>query len=231
MAPVRSMVPAGSRPGRACCRGRPLDGRAAEAQRAGLRVRVPARVPSGNEPVQPTEGISSPFGFVNGEYVFELGGSGHDGAPHWNSTILSHAFYLAIEGGTHRTSGITVDGVGGERRPEIERIFFRAMTHLMSAARSFRIAAAVIRQSAADLAASSDAERAVDEALRAVGLAPEAFRSKVRWSGGDARVEIQAGASPGGSAGVVAKTEIGELGCQLGCQTAFSPTAGSRFCL
>jgi len=115
----------------------------------------------------------SPFAFVNGEYVFELGGTGHYGGAHWNSTILSHAFYLAIEGGTHRTSGMTVDGVGGERRPEIERIFFRAMTHLMPAAGSFEIAAAVIRQSAADLAPGSDAERAVDEALRAVGLAPE----------------------------------------------------------
>ena len=119
----------------------------------------------------------SPFVFVNGEFAFELGGSGYGGS-HWNSTILSHAFYLAIEGGTHRTSGMTVDGVGGERRAEIERIFFRAMTHLMPAAGSFGIAAAVIRQSAADLAAGGDAERAVDEALRAVGLAPEVFEAR-----------------------------------------------------
>ena len=116
--------------------------------------------------------IFSPFVFVNGEFAFELGGYGYGGS-HWNSTILSHAFYLAIEGGTHRTSGMTVDGVGGERRAEIERIFFRAMTHLMPAAGSFRIAAAVIRQSAADLAPGSDAKRAVDQALRAVGLPPE----------------------------------------------------------
>ena len=108
---------------------------------------------------------------MNGQFAFELGGYGYGGS-HWNSTILSHAFYLAIEGGTHRTSGMTVDGVGGERRAEIERIFFRAMTHLMPAAGSFRMAAAVIRQSAADLAPDSDAEQAVDQALRAVGLEP-----------------------------------------------------------
>ena len=114
----------------------------------------------------------SPFVFVDGQFVFELGGYGYGGS-HWNSTILSHAFYLAIEGGTHRTSGMTVDGVGGERRAEIERIFFRAMTHLMPAAGSFRMAAAVIRQSAADLAAGSDAEQAVEQALCAVGLDPE----------------------------------------------------------
>ena len=38
-------------------------------------------------------------------------------------------------------------------------------------------------------------------------------------------------AHEGGPAGVVAKTEIRELGCQLGCQTAFSSSVGSRFCL
>ncbi len=118
--------------------------------------------------------VFSPLVFVNGEVVFELSEPGYGGS-HWNSTILSHAFYLAIEGGTHRTSGMTVDGVGGERRAEIERVFFRAMTHLMPAAGSFGIAAAVIRQSAADLAPGSDVERAVDQALRAVGLGPEVF--------------------------------------------------------
>ena len=120
----------------------------------------------------------SPFVFVNGEHVFELGVVIGYGGSHWNSTILSHAFYLAIEGGTHRTSGMTVDGVGGERRAEIERIFFRAMTHLMPAAGSLRTASAVIRQSAADLAPGSDAERAVDEALRAVGLPPAVLEAR-----------------------------------------------------
>ena len=28
---------------------------------------------------------------------------------HWNSTILSHAFYLAVEGGRNRTTGLTVE--------------------------------------------------------------------------------------------------------------------------
>ena len=84
--------------------------------------------------------------------------------------ILSHAFYLAIEGGSNRTTGRTVQGVGGVGRGEVERIFLRAMTDLMPAATSFPIAAAVIRQSAADLAAGSAAQHAIDQALRAVGL-------------------------------------------------------------
>ena len=111
--------------------------------------------------------------FVRGEYFGTLRDDRFGyGGDHWNSLILSHAFYLAIEGGTHRTSGMTVDGVGGANREEIERIFFRAMRDLMPAMATLPIAATVIRQSAADLAPGSDAQRAIDEALRAVGLGP-----------------------------------------------------------
>ena len=67
---------------------------------------------------------------------------------------------------------MTVDGVGGANRAEIERIFFRAMRDLMPAMATLPIAAALIRQSAADLAPGSDAQRAIDQALRAVGLRP-----------------------------------------------------------
>ena len=115
----------------------------------------------------------SGFIFVDGEYFghFSDGSFGYGGS-HWNSLILSHAFYLAIEGGTHATSGVTVEGVGGANRAEMERIFFRAMTDLMPSASALPIAAAVILQSAADLAPGGDAQRAVEQALRAVGLIP-----------------------------------------------------------
>ena len=117
----------------------------------------------------------SGFLFVGGRYFgrFRDGFFGY-GGEHWNSLILSHAFYLSIEGGTHGTSGATVAGVGDANRAEMERIFFRAMSDLMPAATALPIAAAVIRQSAADLAAGGDAQRAVDEALSAVGLPPPA---------------------------------------------------------
>ena len=111
--------------------------------------------------------------FVRGEYFGTLRNDEFGyGGDHWNSLILSHAFYLAVEGGSHRTSGMTVDGVGGANRAEIEHIFFRAMRDLMPAMASLPDAAALIRQSAADLAPGSEAERAIDQALRAVGLAP-----------------------------------------------------------
>ena len=111
--------------------------------------------------------------FVRGEYLGTLRNDEFGyGGDHWNSLILSHAFYLAVEGGTHRSSGMTVEGGGEANRAEIERIFFRAMRDLMPAMATLPLAAALLRQSAADVAPGSDAERAIDQALRAVGLAP-----------------------------------------------------------
>ena len=93
------------------------------------------------------------------------------GAVHWNATILAHAFYLAIEGGQNATSGLTVQGVGGENREQIERVFFRAMTQIMPSFPDFSIAAAVLCQSARDLfGVNSTVSIAVDQALSAVGL-------------------------------------------------------------
>ena len=37
---------------------------------------------------------------------------GDNGGVHTNSGIPNHAFFLAIEGGTNRTSGVSVQGVG-----------------------------------------------------------------------------------------------------------------------
>jgi Zn-dependent metalloprotease len=111
----------------------------------------------------------SGFTFVDGRFVGDSGGCCY-GGEHWNSLILSHAFYLAIEGGRHRASAVEVNGVGSANRAEVERIFFRALTDLMPAATSLPQAADAIRQSAADLAAGSAAQRSVDQALHAVGL-------------------------------------------------------------
>ena len=111
---------------------------------------------------------------VEGQILIAFGCD--NGGVHWNSTILSHAFYLAIEGGQNRTTGRTVQGVGAldsANRHDVERAFFRstAMTHLMPARTTFPLTAAVIRQSAVDLfGVGSAIHRAVDQALYAVGL-------------------------------------------------------------
>ena len=109
--------------------------------------------------------------FVGGTYVETLSGGGY-GASHWNSLILSHAYYLAIEGGTNAATGLNVVGAGAENRRQIEQVFFRALAVLMPGETSLPQAADVIRQSAADLAPGGTVQRAIEEALRAVGLPP-----------------------------------------------------------
>jgi len=131
----------------------------------------PPRIDAVEEEEDEVEQEYSRFVFVNGRFAFSLGQYGY-GGEHWNSTILSHAFYLAIEGGTNRTTGLSVQGVGDAGRAEVERIFFRAMTDLMPAATSLPHAAEAIRQAAADLSPGGEAQRAVAQALIAVGLPP-----------------------------------------------------------
>lgn len=53
-------------------------------------------------------------------------GTADNGGVRTNSTIVSHAYYLAIEGGTNRTSGLPVEGVGRAHRDQIEKAFSRA---------------------------------------------------------------------------------------------------------
>ena len=93
------------------------------------------------------------------------------GGVHINMTILGHAFYLAVEGGTNATSGLHVQGVGGANRAQIEQAFFRGMTVLMPNAPSMPVAARAVHQAAVDLfGAPSAAAQAVAQAMAAVGL-------------------------------------------------------------
>ena len=111
-----------------------------------------------------------PLAFVNGQFVGALPSTDVGGA-HWNSTLLSHAFHLAIEGGRNATTGRSVTGGGRQTADAVEQVYFRAMTELMPAYPDFAIAAAVIRQAAVDLfGAGSGVHTAVHQALRAVGL-------------------------------------------------------------
>jgi len=88
-----------------------------------------------------------------------------------NSTIVSHAFYLAVEGGKNVTSGMAVEGVGPARRDQIERVFHRAFVYMLPPAASFETARAATTQSARDLfGAGSSVERAVIQAWAAVGV-------------------------------------------------------------
>jgi bacillolysin len=104
-------------------------------------------------------------------YSIRFTGTTDNGGVHINSGISNHAFYLAIEGGTNRTSGITVQGVGAANRAQIETVFYRAVTQLLPASASFSMARAATIQAARDLfGTGSAAERAVTEAWTAVGV-------------------------------------------------------------
>ena len=93
------------------------------------------------------------------------------GGVHINMTILGHAFYLAVEGGTNATSGLGVQGVGGAHRAQIEQAFFRGMTVLMPNAPSMPVAARAVYQAAVDLfGVTSAAAQAIAQAMVAVGL-------------------------------------------------------------
>ena len=93
------------------------------------------------------------------------------GGVHINSGIGNQAFYLAIEGGTNRTSGLGVQGVGAANRDQIEKIMYRAFTQLMPSDATYSTARAATIQAANDLyGASSAAVRAITQAWTAVGV-------------------------------------------------------------
>lgn len=104
-------------------------------------------------------------------YSLRFLGDADNGGVHTNSLIPGHAFYLAIEGGVNRVSGLAVAGVGAQNRDQIEQVFFRAFTVLLTRTADFAAARVATIQSARDLyGANSPAERAVTQAWTAVGV-------------------------------------------------------------
>ncbi|HEU4691083.1 MAG TPA: M4 family metallopeptidase [Vicinamibacterales bacterium] len=104
-------------------------------------------------------------------YSIRYTGSEDEGGVHINSSIANHAFYLAIEGGRHRLSGVTVQGVGSANREQIEKAFYRAFVFLLPASANFSMARATTIQAARDLyGANSAAATAITQAWTAVGV-------------------------------------------------------------
>jgi Zn-dependent metalloprotease len=93
------------------------------------------------------------------------------GGVHTNSLIITHAYYLAVEGGTNRVSRLRVEGVGAAQREKIEKAFFRAFTRILTPAARFSDARAATIQSARDLYGANDPTvRALTQAWDAVGV-------------------------------------------------------------
>lgn len=94
-----------------------------------------------------------------------------NGGVHVNSTIVGHAFFLSVAGGTNRVSGITVQGIGVANIERMEKIFFRAFVFLMGPLSQFSDARAATLQAASDLFGAGSNERAqIQQAWIAVGV-------------------------------------------------------------
>jgi thermolysin len=122
--------------------------------------------------------LSNPAAFEDPDHYSKRFLDPEDGfGVHINSTIPTHAFFLAIEGGTNLTSGLSVQGVGAANRDQIERVFYRAFTSMLPSSANFFMARQATIQSARDLfGAGSAAERAVTQAWEAVGVRTQAGR-------------------------------------------------------
>jgi thermolysin len=104
-------------------------------------------------------------------YSIRFRGAADNGGVHINSGIANQAYYLAVEGGTNRTSGLAVQGVGRANREQMEKVFYRAFTQLMPSNSTFATARAATIQAAIDLYGNnSPALRAVTDAWTAVGV-------------------------------------------------------------
>ena len=119
-----------------------------------------------------TRSLSDPlsYGYPD-HYSIRFTGPEDGGGVHINSSIPNHAFYLAIEGGTNRTSRLPVQGVGAANREQIERIFYRGFTSYLTPLSNFAQARQATLRAASELFGDSSAAfRAVSQAWTAVGV-------------------------------------------------------------
>jgi thermolysin len=122
-------------------------------------------------PLNGLRSMQNPVAFGDPDhYSVRYTGTQDNGGVHTNSGIANNAYYLAIEGGTHRLGG-RVTGVGGANREQIERVFYRAFTSFLVPSSNFAASRAATIQAARELYPSSPAvEAAVTQAWSAVGV-------------------------------------------------------------
>jgi thermolysin len=90
---------------------------------------------------------------------------------HINSGIANQAYYLLVEGGTNRTSGIGVAGLGAANRERAEKIFYRGFTAFLTPSASFADARRATIRAAEELYGAGSVEAAQTAAAwTAVGV-------------------------------------------------------------
>lgn len=122
-------------------------------------------------PLNGLRSMQNPASFGDPDhYSVRFTGGQDNGGVHINSGIPNHAYYLAIEGGTHRLGG-RVTGVGAANREQIERVFYRAFTSFLVPSSNFAAARVATIQAARELYPSNPAvEAAITQAWSAVGV-------------------------------------------------------------
>jgi thermolysin len=147
--------------------------------RATGRSQLPADYIIGEDVFTPFRGgptgirsLANPGAFGDPDhYSRRFVGLEDNGGVHTNSMIAGHAYYLAIEGGTNRTSGLAVTGVGAANREQIERVFYRGFTAYLTPNATFAQARQATLRAASELFGdASPAFRAVSQAWTAVGV-------------------------------------------------------------
>jgi Zn-dependent metalloprotease len=94
-----------------------------------------------------------------------------NGGVHINSGIVNQAFYLMVQGGTNRTSGISVRGIGTAQMDRIEAIFYRAFVFYLVPSSTFHDARQATLRAAQELyGAGSVEESTVRQGWDAVGV-------------------------------------------------------------
>lgn len=88
-------------------------------------------------------------------YAERYTGTADSGGVHINSGIANKAFYLAVVGGTHHRSGVTVTGIGAT---DAARIWYRSLTVYMTSGTNFAGARTAMLNSATDLFGASSAQ-------------------------------------------------------------------------
>ena len=88
-------------------------------------------------------------------YAERYTGTADSGGVHINSGIGNKAFYLAVAGGTHHRSGVTVTGMGSTNAA---RIWYRALTVYMTSSTNFSGARTATLNAATDLFGSGSAQ-------------------------------------------------------------------------
>lgn len=96
-------------------------------------------------------------------------GSSYDNEfVHINSSIANHCFYLLANGGTNKTSGISVQGIGIDKA---SKIFYKGFVDYLWESSNFHHARIATVQAASDIYGSTSTEkRRVEEAWTAVGV-------------------------------------------------------------